>query len=60
MCIYGISMLQIIKLNSTDCSIFRIGGLLDEYHDFEGAVLAEDGNIYTANALGQMVFLFDV
>ena len=54
-CIYGISMLHIIKFNIVDYSISQKDLDQDEYHDFDGAVLGKDGNIYAANQYGQIL-----
>ena len=59
--IYGISRKKIIKFNSKDYSVSQIGRSFDKshfrggYHDFDGAVVAEDGYIYSANRYGQIL-----
>jgi len=55
--IYGISEYKIYKFNPKDYSVSQVGSDFDDNHDhiFIGAVLADDGNIYSANGYGQIL-----
>ena len=54
--IYSISDEQIIlKFSPKDSSLSYLGRRIDDNHNFHGAVLASDGDIYTANRHGQIL-----
>ena len=48
--IYGFSWSRIIKFSPTDHSVYYIGSEFEEYPSWVGAVLAEDGNIYSVSS----------
>ena len=54
-CIYGISSRRVFKYNPVKKRVSQVGKDFDGHHFFDGAVLAENGNIYSANLYGQML-----
>ena len=53
-CIYGRSEKVVIKFNSKDCILSQVGSNLDVNFS-NGAVLGNDGNMYSANQNGQIL-----
>ena len=53
--IYGISCNRIIKLSPTDYKVSCVGSEFEEEHSWIGAVLTEDGNIYSLNEYGEIL-----